>query len=97
MALQQLSGINIVMFYTVNIFESAGLKGMGNQATVCIGAIQVRGRGVENAQRSINNCNKMYAFWKTAYRWLDCLLLENRSKLSTFSHYVHNSYTNQQH
>ncbi|CAH1790249.1 unnamed protein product [Owenia fusiformis] len=42
MIFQQMTGINIVMFYTVTIFESAGFKN-GNQSTVIIGAVQVIG------------------------------------------------------
>lgn len=41
LALQQCTGINVVMFYTVSIFESAGYKSSGNLATVVIGAVQV--------------------------------------------------------
>ena len=41
MALQQLSGINVVMFYTVSIFQSAGYKENGEMATVMIGMCQV--------------------------------------------------------
>lgn len=40
MIFQQFSGINAVMFYTVSIFESAGLKN-SKLATVVIGAVQV--------------------------------------------------------
>lgn len=41
MFLQQLTGINVVMFYTVSIFESAGFKGHGEIATVIVGIAQV--------------------------------------------------------
>ena len=41
MVLQQLTGINIVMFYTVSIFESAGFKENGQFATVIVGLAQV--------------------------------------------------------
>ncbi|KAK2151651.1 hypothetical protein LSH36_356g06018 [Paralvinella palmiformis] len=43
MIFQQLSGINVVMFYTVSIFQSAGYKESGNLATVAVGAVQVVG------------------------------------------------------
>ena len=38
---QQLSGINVVMVFTVSIFESAGLKGSSSMATIAVGAVQV--------------------------------------------------------
>lgn len=41
MILQQLTGINVIMFYTVSIFQSAGYKESGELATVAIGATQV--------------------------------------------------------
>ncbi|ELT97336.1 hypothetical protein CAPTEDRAFT_158645 [Capitella teleta] len=41
MCLQQLTGINVVMFYTVSIFQSAGYEQHGELATVAIGATQV--------------------------------------------------------
>jgi SP family facilitated glucose transporter-like MFS transporter 8 len=41
MIFQQFSGINVVMFYTVSIFESAGFKENATMATVFIGAVQV--------------------------------------------------------
>lgn len=43
MIFQQISGINVVMFYTVSIFETAGFKESGGMATVAIGAVQVFG------------------------------------------------------
>ncbi|EEF40829.1 sugar transporter ERD6-like 6 [Ricinus communis] len=43
--LQQLSGINGILFYSSNIFESAGLSS-GNLATVGLGVIQVLATGV---------------------------------------------------
>ena len=41
MFFQQFSGINVVMFYTVSIFESAGFKENGSFVTMIIGAVQV--------------------------------------------------------
>ena len=41
MIFQQLSGINVVMFYTVAIFQSAGFKEGGEKATIVIGVVQV--------------------------------------------------------
>jgi SP family facilitated glucose transporter-like MFS transporter 8 len=41
MAFQQATGINVVMFYTVSIFQAAGFKESGGVATVVIGAVQV--------------------------------------------------------
>ena len=41
MVFQQFSGINVIMFYTVSIFESAGFKETGTFATVIIGTVQV--------------------------------------------------------
>ena len=41
MLLQQISGINVVMFYTVSIFESAGFKDTGSLATMLVGGVQV--------------------------------------------------------
>ena len=38
---QQLSGINVVMFYTVSIFQGAGYKENSEMATVLVGAVQV--------------------------------------------------------
>ncbi|OWM74585.1 sugar transporter ERD6-like 6 [Punica granatum] len=43
--LQQLSGINGVLFYSTTIFESAGVSS-SNFATFCLGAIQVIATGV---------------------------------------------------
>lgn len=40
LVLQQLSGINAVLFYSTNIFQSAGISS-GNAATCALGAIQV--------------------------------------------------------
>ncbi|GAB4849148.1 hypothetical protein Ancab_003956 [Ancistrocladus abbreviatus] len=45
LVLQQLSGINGVLFYSSNIFESAGISA-GNVATFSLGAIQVVATGV---------------------------------------------------
>lgn len=41
MLFQQFSGINAVIFYTVNIFESAGSKIDSNLATILVGVVQV--------------------------------------------------------
>lgn len=41
MFFQQVSGINVVMFYTVSIFEAAGYGDNSTLATVVIGAVQV--------------------------------------------------------
>ncbi len=41
MVFQQLTGINVVMFYTVSIFQSAGFKESGHLAAVVISAVQV--------------------------------------------------------
>ena len=41
MVLQQLTGINVVMFYTVAIFQSAGFGEKGQLAGVMVGAVQV--------------------------------------------------------
>ena len=43
MMFQQMTGINVVMFYTVSIFQSAGYKENGEMATVIIGIVQVFG------------------------------------------------------
>ncbi|RXH73215.1 hypothetical protein DVH24_012899 [Malus domestica] len=45
LVLQQLSGINGVLFYSTTIFESAGISS-GNVATVGLGAVQVIATGV---------------------------------------------------
>ncbi|OMO84404.1 General substrate transporter [Corchorus olitorius] len=45
LVLQQLSGINGVLFYSTNIFESAGVSS-SNAATCLVGAIQVVATGV---------------------------------------------------
>ncbi|KAB2628110.1 sugar transporter ERD6-like 6 [Pyrus ussuriensis x Pyrus communis] len=45
LVLQQLSGINGILFYSTTIFESAGISS-GNVATVGLGAVQVIATGV---------------------------------------------------
>lgn len=46
MIFQQLSGINVVLFYSVSIFEAAGFKLYSGNATVMIGAVQVAGTAI---------------------------------------------------
>ena len=41
MLFQQLSGINIVMFYTVSIFKEAGYGSSSNLATIGVGVVQM--------------------------------------------------------
>ena len=41
MVFQQLMGINVVMFYTVSIFQSAGFGDYSEKATLIIGVVQV--------------------------------------------------------
>ena len=59
MMFQQLSGINVVMFYTVSIFQSAGLKESGSLATVGMGIVQVR--GYMNMLKSFKDYRHHYA------------------------------------
>ena len=71
MTFQQLSGINAVIFYTGNIFESSSSSLSSTTASIIIGVVQVSMPGVDSSLQKYSEDKKISLFRDMGFsqRW----------------------------